>query len=252
MPSDACCGAGLDKQKSKKENEIASKASEIIKSAVLKFSLLLGEDPEKLMPLAPKLVIDSKSMGPYIKYDNNSNTMTIASKNGDELFIRMATNGAVSTSYYREKQKSRSVSDNNFPANYSTDQLLKISFSSLFMATNSDTPNSASFLAGNIFRRYELADVQNLKEMMALLYKNIVAGSLEKFISSIYADGDYESIDLIGRLLAMAIVIAESGDIKRSLKNMYYKGYKSINSIKSIEFMRFKQHVDALFSNNAG
>ena len=223
-----------------------------MKSAVLKFSLFLGENPEKLMPSAPKLVFDLTSKELYIKYENNNNTMTIAGKDTGEQFLRMVINGVVSAHYYQEKQKHRTASDNDFPANYATDQLLKISFSSLFTATASETDNSTALLAGNIFRRQELVDIPNLKEMLILLYKNIVGGSLEKFISGIYIEEDYESIDLVGRVLAVAIVIADGGDVKRSLKDMYYKGYKSINSIAPIGFERFKQHVDTLFSNNAG
>ncbi|OJI07908.1 hypothetical protein Micr_00125 [Candidatus Micrarchaeum sp.] len=242
----------MDNQKPAKTYETASKASEIMKSAVLKFSLFLGENPEKLMPSAPKLVFDLTSKELYIKYENNNNTMTIAGKDTGEQFLRMVINGVVSAHYYQEKQKHRTSSDNDFPANYTTDQLLKISFSSLFTATASDTDNSTALLASNIFRRQELVDIPNLKEMLILLYKNIVGGSLEKFISGIYIEEDYESIDLVGRVLAVAIVIADGGDVKRSLKDMYYKGYKSINSIASIGFERFKQHVDTLFSNNAG
>ena len=249
--SDVCRGAWLDIQKPGKVDETASKAYEIMKSAVLKFSLYLGENPEKLMPSAPKLVFDSKRKESYIKYDNNNNTITIAAKGAEEQFPRMVINGVVSAHYYQEKQKHR-ASDNDFPANYATDHLLKVSFSSLFTATASDPGNSTALLAGNIFRKQELADIPNLKEMLLLLYKNITGGYLEKFISGIYGEEDYESIDLVGRVLAVAIVIAEGGDVKRSLKDMYYKGYKSINSIASIGFERFKQHVDTLFSNKAG
>jgi hypothetical protein len=242
----------LENQKSKKENEIASRSSEIIKASVLKFSLYLGEDPEKIMPYAPKLVISQAEKEPYIKYENNNNTITLAGQNTGDQFTHMVINGVIATHYYQEKQKQRTSSDNDFPANYATDRLLRISFSSLFTAMASDKGNATSLFAGNIFRRQELADMHNLKEMLVLLYKNVVGGSLEKFISSLYGEEDYDSIDLVGRILAVAIVIAEGGDIRRSLRDMYYKGYKSINSIASIGFERFKQHVDTLFSNNAG
>ncbi len=242
----------MDNQKRVKTDEIASKASEIIKSAVLKFSLFLGENPEKLMPSAPKLVFDLASKESYIKYENNGNTITIAGRDTERQLLDLVINGIISAHYYLEKQNLRTASDKDFPANYATDQLLKVSFSSLFTATASASSNSTALLAGNIFRRQELADVPNLKEMLILLYKNIVGGSLEKFISDIYEEEDYESINLVGRVLAVAMVIAEGGDVKRSLRDMYYKGHKSINSIAFIRFELFKQHVDTLFSNKAG
>ncbi|MEM0154785.1 MAG: hypothetical protein QW814_03045 [Methanothrix sp.] len=242
----------MENQKSKKEGNIVSITNETIKSAVMRFSLYLGENPERLMPFAPKLVLEQTDKEPYIKYENSNNTITIIGKNTEEQFTLMVINGVISAHYYKEKQNQRTVSDNNFPANYATDQLLRISFSTLFTAVASDKGDSTGLLAANIFRRRELADIPNLKEMLILLYKNVVEGSLEKFVSSIYNEEDYESIDLIGRVLAVAIVIANGGDVKRSLKDMYYKGYKSINSIALIEPERFKQHINTLFSNNAG
>ncbi|MEM0201955.1 MAG: hypothetical protein QXR73_02160 [Candidatus Micrarchaeaceae archaeon] len=242
----------MENQKSKREHEIASAASEIIKSAVMRFSLYLGENPERIMPSAPKLAFEQTDKEPYIKYENSNNTITIAGNNTEEQFTLMVINGVVSSHYYQEKQKQRTASDNDFPANYATDQLLRISFSTLFTAVASDKGDSTTHLAANIFRRRELADIPNLKEMLILLYKNVAEGSLEKFVSSIYEEEDYESIDLVGRVLAVAIVIANGGDVKRSLKDMYYKGYKSINSIAPIGLERFKQHINTLFSNNAG
>lgn len=242
----------LDASKVKKNsNEISDRANKILKSSVLRLALELGENAETMLSSMPGIKLISSEEDPYIKYEYDSNTLTIVGDAIEEKFISLVINGVIAAYYFQQKQKKRFIYDSNASGNAATEQLLKFGFSTLFNIVSIESWEKPSSLAGNIFKKGELADIQSLKEMLLLSHRNILSGKFEDFAIGILNDGNADSIDLMARVLATAMVLSYNGDTIQALKNMYYNGYASLKHISMVEPERFKQYVDMLFSNNA-
>jgi hypothetical protein len=241
----------VDIKKAKKDNSTLSTANDIAKSSILRLALELGEDGEKLLSTGPKLVFVSSNEEPYIKYEDTTNTLTIVGDGIEDKFIKMVTNGVIASHRFREKQKKRLQSDMALSDNSATESLLKLGFVAVFGIIASPNEEKSSMLAGNIFKRGELADIQSLKEMLLLTHKNIVSGKFEEFALGVVKDGDAEAADLMGRILATAVVLSCNGDMRQALKSIYYNGYNILKQIGKIDQTKFVQYVDMLFSNNA-
>ncbi len=87
--------------------------------------------------------------------------------------------------------------------------------------------------------------------MLFFIYKNMRTGLFEKFASDLYSEENADAIDLTGRLLAVMIMIANSGNTKESLKAIYYNGYRSIHQIRRMDPEIFEHSIETLFSNKA-
>ena len=218
-------------KKARDENGSVSIAREIVKSSTKVLSTYLNENYENMLEHAPKILFE-ESKDPYIKYDSAEGIITIGGSNIEEKFMKFVLNGIIAIHYYQKRQSLRLKADLELISNYSTDQLLKISFSSLF-------------------KRAELSSINDIKKMLFFIYKNMRTGLFEKFASDLYSEENADVIDLTGRLLAVMIMIANSGNTKESLKAIYYNGYRSIHQIRRMDPEIFEHSIETLFSNKA-
>ncbi len=233
------------------KKEVHTNSERILNASIMKLSLMLGEDPEKLLSIKPKITVSEPDAEPYVKYDVSENTIAIHGIKIDENFLKYVINGIIGFHYYKEKMAKRSIHDNDIPSNYSIENILIMSFSSLFGAEASEDENKSATIAPNIFKKSELIDIQNLLSTIIYTYENILSDSFEKFLNNMYDKSNTDQIEMMSRILASVLVIANNGDTIRTLRSIYYNGYAALNSIKKIDMESFSNNARLFFNTAA-
>lgn len=236
-----------------KERTNATKKSieEALDSTIKNFSTMLDENLEKLMRSKPKIELKISDDEPYIKYDFVSNSMLVVGKDIKEKFIRYVFNGVIASIYFQEKQRGRTTKDQNFSNNSYTENMLRLAFSSLFNSEFAMKESESNTLAGSIFSASELSDIDSLKGMMVFVRDTIASGKFEQSAQSIMNGLGVPSAELVSRVLAVVLTISNNGDVKKTLKGMYYNGYLSLNSVVTMNRDVFMANIATLFTRNA-